>query len=154
MNIHNRYRTIYFARVRLTSNRSNCWLIYGLFQSGHSLHEHSYKIDADLSDIGWEYAAQLKDFVLDRRAKSLKDRGLDPKTSRLVVRLSAIILCKSRSSFLLRYGPPLAAVRTTPHGRSWLRPTPSSQAAPNVTSKSLRNRKCPRSIPVSGMGSL
>ncbi|KAI0000183.1 bifunctional 6-phosphofructo-2-kinase/fructose-2,6-bisphosphate 2-phosphatase [Russula compacta] len=61
MNIHNRYRTIYFAR------------------SGHSLHEHSYKIDADLSETGWEYAAQLKDFVLERRAKSLKERGLDPK---------------------------------------------------------------------------
>ncbi|KAH9039219.1 bifunctional 6-phosphofructo-2-kinase/fructose-2,6-bisphosphate 2-phosphatase [Lactarius hengduanensis] len=71
MNIHNRYRTIYFAR------------------SGHSLHEHSYKIDADLSDIGWEYAAHLKDFVLDRRAKSLKERGLDPKTSRLVIWTSA-----------------------------------------------------------------
>ena len=70
----------------------SCWLIQGLFQSGHSLHEHSYKIDADLSEIGWEYAARLKDFVLDRRAKSLKERGLDPKTSRLVVRLSKIIL--------------------------------------------------------------
>jgi len=71
MNIHNRFRTIYFAR------------------SGHSLHEHSYKIDADLSEIGWEYAARLKDFVLDRRAKSLKERGLDPKTSRLVIWTSA-----------------------------------------------------------------
>jgi 6-phosphofructo-2-kinase/fructose-2,6-biphosphatase 4 len=61
-------------------------LTQGFLQSGHSLHEHSYKIDADLSEIGWEYAAQLKDFVLERRAKSLKERGLDPKTSRLVVR--------------------------------------------------------------------
>ncbi|KAH9998625.1 bifunctional 6-phosphofructo-2-kinase/fructose-2,6-bisphosphate 2-phosphatase [Russula vinacea] len=64
MNIHNRYRTIYFAR-------------------------HSYKIDADLSEIGWEYAARLKDFVLERRAKALKERGLDPKTSRLVIWTSA-----------------------------------------------------------------
>jgi hypothetical protein len=73
----------------------------GLLQSGHSLHEHSYKIDADLSDIGWEYAARLKDFVLDRRAKSLKERGLDPKTSRLVVRPSYFFLYRSRCSFLL-----------------------------------------------------
>jgi len=65
---------------------SPCLLAASLLQSGHSLHEHSYKIDADLSEIGWEYAARLKDFVLDRRAKSLKERGLDPKTSRLVVR--------------------------------------------------------------------
>ncbi|KAI0261665.1 bifunctional 6-phosphofructo-2-kinase/fructose-2,6-bisphosphate 2-phosphatase [Gloeopeniophorella convolvens] len=71
MNIHNRYRTIYFAR------------------SGHSLQEHSYKVDADLSPLGWEYANRLKDFVLDRRAKSLKERGLDPKTSRLVIWTSA-----------------------------------------------------------------
>lgn len=35
--------------------------------------------------MGWEYAEKLKDFVLERRAKSLKERGLDPKDSRLVV---------------------------------------------------------------------
>ncbi|EIM89310.1 bifunctional 6-phosphofructo-2-kinase/fructose-2,6-bisphosphate 2-phosphatase [Stereum hirsutum FP-91666 SS1] len=61
MNIHNKYRTIYFARVS----------------------------DADLSPVGWEYAEKLKDFVLERRAKSLKERGLDPKDSRLVVWTSA-----------------------------------------------------------------
>jgi hypothetical protein len=33
----------------------------------------------------------LKDFVLERRAKALKERGLDPKTSRLGVRSSGII---------------------------------------------------------------
>ncbi|KAJ7485299.1 6-phosphofructo-2-kinase-domain-containing protein [Mycena latifolia] len=51
MNIHNRYRTIYFAR------------------SGQSLIEHSYKADSDLSPAGWEYAERLKEFVLERRAK-------------------------------------------------------------------------------------
>ncbi|KAJ7108510.1 6-phosphofructo-2-kinase-domain-containing protein [Mycena epipterygia] len=51
MNIHNRYRTIYFAR------------------SGQSLIEHSYKADSDLSPAGWEYAERLKEFVLKRRAK-------------------------------------------------------------------------------------
>ncbi|KAI0322846.1 bifunctional 6-phosphofructo-2-kinase/fructose-2,6-bisphosphate 2-phosphatase [Amylostereum chailletii] len=71
MNIHNRYRTIYFAR------------------SGHSLKEHSYKADADLSPAGWEYAERLRDFVLDRRAKSLEQRGIDPKESRLVIWTSA-----------------------------------------------------------------
>ena len=55
------------------------------------MHEHSYKVDADLSEIGWEYAERLKKFVLERRAKALKERGLDPKTSRLVVRSFCII---------------------------------------------------------------
>ncbi|KAK0482211.1 bifunctional 6-phosphofructo-2-kinase/fructose-2,6-bisphosphate 2-phosphatase [Armillaria novae-zelandiae] len=64
MNIHNRYRTIYFAR------------------SGQSLIEHSYKADSDLSPAGWEYAEKLKEFVLKRRAKSLEQRGLDPNSSR------------------------------------------------------------------------
>lgn len=67
MNIHNRYRTIYFAR------------------SGQSLIEHSYKADSDLSPAGWEYAEKLKEFVLKRRAKSLEQRGLDPNSSRLVI---------------------------------------------------------------------
>jgi hypothetical protein len=55
------------------------------------LQEHSYKVDADLSEMGWEYAERLKKFVLERRAKALKERGLDPKTSRLVVRSFCII---------------------------------------------------------------
>ncbi|KAF7319032.1 6PF2K domain-containing protein [Mycena chlorophos] len=59
MNIHNRYRTIYFAR------------------SGQSLIEHSYKADSDLSPAGWEYAERLKEFVVERRAKQgLSDRRL------------------------------------------------------------------------------
>ncbi|KAJ7512727.1 6-phosphofructo-2-kinase-domain-containing protein [Mycena galericulata] len=59
MNIHNRYRTIYFAR------------------SGQSLIEHSYKADSDLSPAGWEYADRLKEFVLERRAKQgLSERKL------------------------------------------------------------------------------
>ncbi|KAF4564717.1 hypothetical protein EYR40_010889 [Pleurotus pulmonarius] len=67
MNIHNRFRTIYFAR------------------SGQSLIERSYKADSDLSVAGWEYAERLKDFVIERRAKSLAERGLDPKDRRLVI---------------------------------------------------------------------
>ncbi|KAK7437871.1 hypothetical protein VKT23_018306 [Stygiomarasmius scandens] len=67
MNIHNRYRTIYFAR------------------SGQSLIEHSYKADSDLSPAGWEYAEKLKEFVLERRAKSLEQRGLNPQDRRLVI---------------------------------------------------------------------
>ncbi|KAJ7274582.1 6-phosphofructo-2-kinase-domain-containing protein [Mycena haematopus] len=51
MNIHTRYRTIYFAR------------------SGQSLIEHSFKADSDLSPAGWEYAERLKEFVLERRRK-------------------------------------------------------------------------------------
>ncbi|KAG6845106.1 hypothetical protein H0H87_000805 [Tephrocybe sp. NHM501043] len=67
MNIHNRFRTIYFAR------------------SGQSLIEHSYKADADLSPAGWEYAERLKEFVLERRGKSLKERGIDPHERKLVI---------------------------------------------------------------------
>lgn len=54
MNIHNKYRTIYFAR------------------SGQSLIEHSYKADSDLSEVGWDYAEKLKDFVLQRREKTAR----------------------------------------------------------------------------------
>ncbi|GJE85217.1 bifunctional 6-phosphofructo-2-kinase/fructose-2,6-bisphosphate 2-phosphatase [Phanerochaete sordida] len=71
MNIHNRFRTIYFAR------------------SGQSLIEHSYKADSDLSPAGWEYAERLKEFVLERRAKSLEQRGLDASERRLVIWTSA-----------------------------------------------------------------
>ncbi|KAF7984687.1 hypothetical protein HWV62_12972 [Athelia sp. TMB] len=67
MNIHNRFRTIYFAR------------------SGQSLIEHSYKADSDLSPAGWEYAERLKEFVVERRQKSLEQRGINPKDRRLVI---------------------------------------------------------------------
>lgn len=67
MNIHNRPRMIYFAR------------------SGQSLIEHSYKADSDLSPAGWEYAERLKEFVVERRAKSLEQRGFDPDDRRLVI---------------------------------------------------------------------
>ncbi|KAF8137338.1 bifunctional 6-phosphofructo-2-kinase fructose-2,6-bisphosphate 2-phosphatase [Boletus edulis] len=67
MNIHNRFRMIYFAR------------------SGQSLIEHSYKADSDLSPAGWEYAEKLKDFVTERRAKALEQRGYDPSDRRLVI---------------------------------------------------------------------
>ncbi|QRV80407.1 6-phosphofructo-2-kinase/fructose-2,6-bisphosphatase [Ceratobasidium sp. AG-Ba] len=56
MNIHNRHRTIYFAR------------------SGQSLIEHSYKADSDLSEVGWEYAEKLKEFVVLRRERQLAER--------------------------------------------------------------------------------
>ncbi|KAF8637765.1 hypothetical protein AX17_002590 [Amanita inopinata Kibby_2008] len=67
MNIHNRYRTIYFAR------------------SGQSLLEHSYKADSDLSPAGWDYAEKLKDFLLERRAENLETRGLNPCERKLVI---------------------------------------------------------------------
>ncbi len=57
-------------------------------QSGQSLIEHSYKADSDLSPAGWEYAERLKEFVLERREKSLQERGINPKERRLVVCLS------------------------------------------------------------------
>ncbi|TFK38003.1 bifunctional 6-phosphofructo-2-kinase/fructose-2,6-bisphosphate 2-phosphatase [Crucibulum laeve] len=66
MNIHNRFRTIYFAR------------------SGQSLIEHSYKADSDLSPAGWEYAERLKEFVMERRAKSLEAQST-PTDRKLVI---------------------------------------------------------------------
>lgn len=54
-------------------------------QSGQSLIEHSYKADSDLSPAGWDYSERLKEVVLERRAKSLEQRGFDPNERRLVV---------------------------------------------------------------------
>ncbi|KAG9003762.1 hypothetical protein FRB94_002867 [Tulasnella sp. JGI-2019a] len=74
MNIHNKYRTIYFAR------------------GGQSLIEHSYKADSDLSPAGWEYAERLRDFVLERRRKVQEERskaGVPVEHKRLVVWTSA-----------------------------------------------------------------
>jgi 6-phosphofructo-2-kinase/fructose-2,6-biphosphatase 4 len=58
-------------------------------QSGQSSLEHSYRADADLSEAGWEYAERLKDFVIERRAQTLKARNQDPADSRLVIWTSA-----------------------------------------------------------------
>lgn len=55
-NIHNRPRTIYFAR------------------SGQSLIEHSYKADSDLSPAGWDYAERLKEAVMSRRRQVTEER--------------------------------------------------------------------------------
>ncbi|KAG8880536.1 hypothetical protein FRB97_000706 [Tulasnella sp. 331] len=73
MNIHNKYRTIYFAR------------------SGQSLIEHSFKADSDLSPAGTEYAEKLKDFVLERRRKVQEERSKAGvvQSKRLVVWTSA-----------------------------------------------------------------
>ncbi|THH28959.1 hypothetical protein EUX98_g5221 [Antrodiella citrinella] len=57
-----------------------------MVNSGHSLIEHSYKADSDLSAPGWDYAERLRDFVLDRRAKSLKARGMEAEDRRLVTK--------------------------------------------------------------------
>ncbi|KAK4688614.1 hypothetical protein P7C73_g1500, partial [Tremellales sp. Uapishka_1] len=62
MNIHNRYRTIYFAR------------------SGQSLIEHSYKADSDLSPAGWEYAERLKAAVVARRKALREERKAKGET--------------------------------------------------------------------------
>ncbi|KAE8214205.1 hypothetical protein CF327_g2397 [Tilletia walkeri] len=49
MNIHNKQRTIYFARA------------------GEALIEHLYKADADLSSLGWSYADRLAEFMEELR---------------------------------------------------------------------------------------
>ncbi|KAG8899313.1 hypothetical protein FRB99_006813 [Tulasnella sp. 403] len=70
MNMHNKHRTIYFAR------------------SGQSLIEHSYKADSDLSPAGWEYAEKLKNFVVEHRFRTTEERaklGLPSADNRLVV---------------------------------------------------------------------
>ena len=91
-----------------------------LFKSGQSLIEHSYKADSDLSRAGWEYAERLKEFVLERRAKSLEQRGLNPRDRRLVVSMqnhpANYIFLKKYS--LHRSGPHLVAELTTLRGLS------------------------------------
>lgn len=56
MNIHNRYRTIWFART------------------GQSLLEHSYKADSDLSPEGKEYSDALREFIVKQRRELQDER--------------------------------------------------------------------------------
>lgn len=72
MNIHNRYRRIYFAR------------------SGASYAEHSYKADAGLSEVGESYATALKDFVLGKREKDRQDPEERANQRRLSASLNGI----------------------------------------------------------------
>lgn len=86
MNIHNRHRTIYFARV--SPLRAFLPLVLTSLQSGQSLIEHSYKADSDLSPAGWEYAERLRAAVIARRkqvAEEKKARGEEWKDRKLVV---------------------------------------------------------------------
>jgi len=118
MNIHNRYRTIYFARV---SRNCSCILDESnepRIQSGQSLLEHSYKADSDLSPVGWDYAEKLAEFVLERRAKNLEARGLDPAEGRLVVRTGHFNPCGQIRIDGGRSGHPRDVERIIPHGRS------------------------------------
>jgi hypothetical protein len=131
-------------------------------QSGQSLIEHSYKADSDLSPAGWEYAERLKEFVSERRAKSLEQRGYNPNDRRLVVRATSLfsILVLNSNRFGRRHG----AVLITPLGhfsrshKRRLRLNPPLQASlpqrieptsprnllPGATSRSLKNPKCRR----------
>ncbi|KAJ3568262.1 hypothetical protein NP233_g5828 [Leucocoprinus birnbaumii] len=86
MNIHNRFRTIWFARVSsLAAEPHASNPDKHAQQSGQSLIEHSYKADSDLSPAGWEYGEKLKDVVLKRRLKVLQERGIDPEQRKLVI---------------------------------------------------------------------
>ena len=67
MNIHNRDRTIYFARA------------------GEALIEHLYKADAELSSLGVDYAQRLADFVTQlRSAETHGDKDLTLSQSHAV----------------------------------------------------------------------
>lgn len=85
------------------------------FQSGQSLIEHSYRADSDLSPAGWEYSERLKEFVLERRAKSLEQRGINAKDRRLVVHIFSFFCC-TLPLIYRRYGRPLGVAHTTPRG--------------------------------------
>ncbi|WFC99621.1 hypothetical protein MYAM1_002366 [Malassezia yamatoensis] len=63
MNIHNRERTIYFARA------------------GEALVEHSYKSDAELSSLGKDYASRLCQFVMALRKDHRAIRTYSPAPS-------------------------------------------------------------------------
>ena len=117
MNIHNKYRTIYFARVCLPTSILLNTFDQRFFQSGQSLIEHSYRADSDLSPAGWEYAERLKDFVLERRAKAIEQKGLKPDR-KLVVSVSILLLFGSQSIQIPRSGPQPDVALTTPPGPS------------------------------------
>ena len=74
MNIHNRYRKIYFAR------------------SGASYAEHSYKADAGLSEVGESYAIALRDFLLAKREKDRANPEERERQRRLCVSLARLSL--------------------------------------------------------------
>ncbi|CAD6581791.1 MAG: hypothetical protein CYPHOPRED_001709 [Cyphobasidiales sp. Tagirdzhanova-0007] len=86
MNIHNRYRKIYFAR------------------SGHSFAEHSYKADAGLSEVGESYAIALRDFLLAKREKDRRDPDEKMKQRRLVVWTSSRKRCLGTARPFLEKG--------------------------------------------------
>ena len=85
-------------------------------KSGQSLIEHSYKADSDLSPAGWEYAERLREFVTERRAAALEQRGYDPSDRRLVVRPRFLSPVRHRT--LCRFGLRPVVALTTPPGHS------------------------------------
>ena len=86
-------------------------------KSGQSLIEHSYKADSDLSPAGWEYAEKLREFVTERRARSLEQHGYNPSDRRLRVRpiVQSVNMAPNR---VPRFGLRRAVVLTTPLGHS------------------------------------
>ncbi|KAI8138089.1 6-phosphofructo-2-kinase-domain-containing protein [Fennellomyces sp. T-0311] len=64
MNLHNRRRTVFFART------------------GSSVNDGSYRTDAELSPEGWEYAKVLKEFVVEYRAKKDGTTGISADEER------------------------------------------------------------------------
>jgi len=126
MNIHNRPRTIYFAR------------------SGQSLIEHSYKADSDLSPGGWEYAERLKDFVLEHRAKSLETRGFSAKDRKLVIWTS------TRRRAHHTAWPFLSTTPSLPHASPSLDPTFPSPLSLSYPATSAAPVTLPRPVPSVG----
>ncbi|KAG2357334.1 6-phosphofructo-2-kinase-domain-containing protein [Suillus spraguei] len=114
MNIHNRPRMIYFAR------------------SGQSLIEHSYKADSDLSPAGWEYSERLKEFVVERHAKSLEQNGFDPKNRRLVIWTSTRRRAHHTAWPFLTPTPSISIPQQLPLATSHLTVPPQSAVARNV----------------------
>ncbi|CAD6887072.1 unnamed protein product [Tilletia controversa] len=75
MNIHNKQRTIYFARA------------------GEALIEHLYKADADLSSLGWAYADRLAEFMEELRHK----KALENAESANLERRASVMTQKERT---------------------------------------------------------
>jgi len=91
MNVHHKKRTIWFAR------------------SGHSLIEHSFKADSDLSPQGQEYAEKLRDFIVAKRKEQLAERvageqGGKTSERRLTVWTSARRRCISTARPMAQLG--------------------------------------------------
>jgi 6-phosphofructo-2-kinase/fructose-2,6-biphosphatase 4 len=119
-------------------------------QSGHSLIEHSFKADSDLSPQGEEYAVKLRDFIVAKRKELRAERirsgdGDREGERRLTVRPFL------HSPFLIRFGQQLFGLGDAEKSRAHTDPSPFLNALPQVWT-SARRRCISTSRPMAQLG--